>query len=69
MLIDSHCHLNMSDFTKDLDAIIANAKNNKINGLLTICTDLDELKELRLISKKDKNIWLYRSSRSLPYPS
>ena len=29
MLIDSHCHLNMSDFTNDLDAIIANAKNNQ----------------------------------------
>ena len=38
MLIDSHCHLNMSDFSKDLDKIIANAKNNQINGLLTICT-------------------------------
>ncbi len=57
MLIDSHCHLNMSDFAKDLDEIIANAKNNQINGLLTICTQLDELKELKLISKKDKNIW------------
>ena len=32
-----------------------NAKNNQINGLLTICTQLDELKELKLISKKDKN--------------
>ena len=57
MLIDSHCHLNMSDFAKDLDEIIANAKNSQINGLLTICTQLDELKELKLISKKDKNIW------------
>ena len=57
MLIDSHCHLNMSDFAKDLDEIIINAKNNQINGLLTICTELDELKDLKLISKKDNNIW------------
>ncbi len=57
MLVDSHCHLNMSDFNNDLDSIISNAKRNQINGLLTICTELNELKDLKLISKKDNNIW------------
>ena len=57
MLIDSHCHLNMSDFSNDLEEIISNAKNNQINGILTICTDLNELKELEKISKKNCNIW------------
>ena len=31
MIIDSHCHLNMKDFTPDLADIIENAKNNDIN--------------------------------------
>ena len=57
MLVDSHCHLNMSDFNNDLDSIISNAKRNQINGLLTICTELNELKDLKLISQKDNNIW------------
>ena len=57
MLVDSHCHLNMPDFSEDLDTIISNARCNKIDGLLTICTELNELKELKLISKKDNNIW------------
>ena len=57
MLVDSHCHLNMSDFSKDLDTIISNARNNQIDGLLTICTELNELQELKEISKKNRNIW------------
>ena len=52
MLVDSHCHLNMSDFSNDLEEIISNAKNNQIDGLLTICTELNELQELKEISKK-----------------
>ena len=44
MLVDSHCHLNMSDFSNDLEKIISNARNNQIDGLLTICTELNELK-------------------------
>ena len=34
--------------------IISNAKNNQIDGLLTICTELNELQELKEISKKIK---------------
>jgi TatD DNase family protein len=57
MLVDSHCHLNMPDFSEDLDTIISNARCNKIDGLLTICTELNELQELKEISKKNRNIW------------
>ena len=57
MLVDSHCHLNMSDFSNDLDTIISNARSNQIDGLLTICTKLNELQGLKEISKKNRNIW------------
>ena len=57
MLVDSHCHLNMPELVQDLDKIVFNAKKNKIKGLLTICTKLNELKELAVMSKKHNNIW------------
>tara|TARA_E500000331_G_C17200224_1_gene688949 strand:+ start:118 stop:897 length:780 start_codon:yes stop_codon:yes gene_type:complete len=57
MLIDSHCHLSMSDFNNDLDSVISNAHKNSVQGLLNICTELNELKNLKLISKKHNNIW------------
>ena len=44
MIIDSHCHLNMKDFSPDLSDIIKNAKNNDINGILTISTKIEEFK-------------------------
>ena len=57
MIIDSHCHLNMKEFTNDLDQVISNAKNNNIKGLLTISTKADEIENIKNISKKYKNIW------------
>lgn len=56
MIIDSHCHLSMKEFDADLDQVIANAKNNNVLGMLTICTKLDELKQIEKISNK-YNIW------------
>ena len=56
MIIDSHCHLSMKEFDADLDQVIANAKNNDVGGMLTICTKLDELKRIEKISNK-YNIW------------
>ena len=57
MIIDSHCHLNMKDFTHDLSDIIKNAKNNDINGMLTISTKIEEFKNVSSIAKNNKNIW------------
>ena len=57
MIIDSHCHLNMKDFTPDLSDIIKNAKNNDINGMLTISTKIEEFKNISNIARNNKNIW------------
>ena len=57
MIIDSHCHLNMKDFKKDLDIVVDNAKSNNINGMLTISTMLDDFKMVKDISNKYQNIW------------
>lgn len=57
MIIDSHCHLNMKDFSHDLPNIIENAKNHNINGMLTISTKIEEFKNISNIAKKNRNIW------------
>ena len=44
MIIDSHCHLNMKDFKHDLSDIIVKAKENNIDGMLTISTKMEEFK-------------------------
>ena len=56
IIIDSHCHLSMKEFEKDLDQVILNARNNNIGGMLTICTKMDELINLEMISNK-YNLW------------
>ena len=57
MIIDSHCHLSMKEFTDDLPAIIKSAKKHDVNGILTISTKIDEFKNIRSIAKINKNIW------------
>ena len=57
MIIDSHCHLNMKNFTHDLADVIKNAKNKNINGMLTISTKIDEFKSVRNIAESNRNIW------------
>ena len=54
MIIDSHCHLNMKDFTGDLPVIIKNAKNSNISGMLTISTKIEEFKYVSKIAENNK---------------
>ena len=56
MIIDSHCHLNMPDFKDDIETVIANAKKCNIEGMLTICTKLEELDQIHRLSRKF-NLW------------
>ena len=56
MIIDSHCHLNMPEFKKDIANVIANAKKSNLEGVLTICTRLEELNEIKSLSDKFK-LW------------
>src|SRR5580658_10053756 len=38
MLVDSHCHLDFPDFSAELDAVVARARNAGIERMVTICT-------------------------------
>ena len=57
MIIDSHCHLNMKDFNNGLDQVIKDAKENNVKGMLTICTEVAEINEIKNISNSYENIW------------
>jgi len=57
MLIDSHCHLDFSDFAGDLDGIVARARAFGVGGMLTICTKLTEFDRVLSIAERYDNIW------------
>lgn len=54
MVVDSHCHLNM--VKQDLDTVINNAKNNGVAYMLTICTQLADVDDIKKITKKYNNV-------------
>ena len=57
VFVDSHCHLNLKPLDDDIDNVIANAKNNNVQYLQTICTRLDDAKELIAIAEKYHNVF------------
>ncbi|HDS17028.1 MAG TPA: TatD family deoxyribonuclease [Proteobacteria bacterium] len=51
-LFDSHCHLNLSAFAEDLEAVIARAQMAGVEGMLVVGTDLnDSIRALELAHK------------------
>ena len=56
MLTDSHIHLYSQDFENDLDIVLDQAKNNKINRFLLPNIDNASLPKLLSLCKKYKNL-------------
>src|SRR6516165_11806591 len=57
MLVDSHCHLDSSDFVAEREAIIARARSAWVETMLTISTRLDEFDRVRAIAESYDGIW------------
>jgi len=57
MLVDSHCHLNFPQFSEDVGAVIARAKENGVSIMQTICTKMSEFPEVLAIAEKYPEIW------------
>jgi TatD DNase family protein len=57
MLVDSHCHLDSSDFAAERGAVIARARSAGVETMLTICTRLDEFSEVLAIAEAEGGIW------------
>lgn len=60
MWIDSHCHLNHEriEGAGDVAALIKNAKENNVDGMLTVCCNIkDEYEELVKIASNNDDVW------------
>ncbi len=57
LIVDSHCHLNFSDFAEDFDAVLANAKEAEVGILQTICTRMSEFETIHKIALDHKQIY------------
>lgn len=52
VLVDSHCHLDFSDYAEEQDEIVRRALDNGVTRLLTIGTKLEETPELLALTRK-----------------
>ena len=57
MLVDSHCHLNFPDFKDDLDEVMARAGQAGVGKMVSICTKLEEFREIAAIAEKYDNVY------------
>ena len=60
MLIDSHCHLNMldlTDFDQDLQKVIAQARDNDVRRMLTVCVTLEDLPKIEAIAEQFPEVY------------
>lgn len=57
MLIDSHCHLDFPNFSKDLDAVVARARQAGVGAMLTIGTTLAKSAQVIAVAERFPNVW------------
>ena len=55
-IIDSHCHLDMSDYSGDLDAVIDRAVDHGVRGIVTIGIDLDSSRAAVAIARRHRAV-------------
>jgi TatD DNase family protein len=51
-IVDSHCHLDFPDFKDDLDGVVARAQEAGVERMVTICTKLKEIDNVRAIAER-----------------
>jgi TatD DNase family protein len=57
MLVDSHCHLDFPDFSSELDAVVARAKDAGIGRIVTICTRVRKFDQVLAVAEKFPEIF------------
>lgn len=57
MLVDSHCHLDFPDFTKDLDQVLQRAEDAGVATMLTIGTKISTFPAVRALAERFNHIW------------
>jgi TatD DNase family protein len=57
VLIDSHAHLDDRAFEKDLNEVLARARENGVERIVTIGTDLASSRRAQSIAERYENVW------------
>ncbi len=58
MFIDSHCHLEMEDFDRDRDGVIARALENGIDHIITVGTTIPDAEKALKIAEKNEPVYV-----------
>ena len=56
MLVDSHCHLDFPEFTPELEAVLARARQSGVGHFLTIGTQLQRFAGVRRVAESASDI-------------
>lgn len=57
MLIDSHCHLDFPELAADRAGVLARAKANGVEGMVTISTRVRQFDTIRAIAEENAQVW------------
>ena len=57
MLIDSHCHLDFPELAADRAGVLARARANGVDGMVTISTRVDRFDDIRAIAEENPEVW------------
>jgi TatD DNase family protein len=57
VLIDSHCHLDFPELATDRAGVLARAKANGIDGMVTISTRVHRFDEITAIAEANSQVW------------
>jgi len=57
VLIDSHCHLDFPELAADRAGVLARAKANGVEGMVTISTRVRQFDTIRAIAEENAQVW------------
>ena len=57
MLIDSHCHLDFPELAADRAGVLARARANGVDGMVTISTRVAQWDTIRAIAEENPQVW------------
>ncbi|WP_444452055.1 TatD family hydrolase [Rhodobacter capsulatus] len=57
LLVDSHCHLDFPDFAEELPEVVARARAAGVTRMVTICTRLRNVPQVRAISEAYEGVF------------
>ena len=57
MLVDSHCHLDFSDFKEDMSLVMQRAEQSGIGIMQTICTKMSQFPDVLALASRKHNLY------------